>query len=362
MRNVFLNGYTKTDDLALLRIIPAPLLAWYDHAARILPWRERPEAYRVWVSEIMLQQTRVEAVKPYFERFMSALPDVSSLASFPEDQLLKLWQGLGYYNRARNLQKAAKLIVERYGGVLPASYEALLSLPGIGEYTAGAIASIAYNLPVPAVDGNVLRVTARLLASSENIADPHLKKCRAEELKAILPERAGDFNQAMMELGATVCLPNGAPHCTVCPLNDLCRGYQLGVAAQLPVKSKKQARREEKRTVFLLTCKGKLALQRRPGTGLLAKLWELPSAPEHLSEEGARDTLVDWGFEPPALVKLPNAKHIFTHLVWRMVGWAAEVDSPLEPFTWVSAEELASVCTLPHAFKAYFPEIYARIK
>ena len=339
--------------VALLSQIPSPLLAWYDHAARVLPWRELPTAYRVWISEIMLQQTRVEAVKPYFERFIAALPDVSALAEVPEANLLKLWEGLGYYNRARNLQKAARVLVADYGGNLPASYEALLTLPGVGPYTAGAIASIAYNLPVPAVDGNVLRVTARLLGSADDIADPRVKTQREGELRAVLPARAGDFNQALMELGATVCLPNGAPLCERCPLAGLCTARREGLTSELPVKSRAKRRREEERTLFLLTCGGR--------TGLLAGLWELPTVPEKLSLEGARDILFDWGVPAGELTQLPPSKHIFTHLVWRMTAFAAEAHTPVPRFQWITPEELAERCALPHAFKAYFPEIRARL-
>lgn len=345
----------------VLSQISAPLLRWYDRAARVLPWREHPTAYRVWISEIMLQQTRVEAVKPYFERFLAALPDVHALAEVPEPQLLKLWEGLGYYNRARNLQKAARILISEYGGELPASYEALLSLPGIGPYTAGAIASIAYHIPVPAVDGNVLRVTARLLGSAEDIADPKVKARRERELTAVLPERAGDFNQALMELGATVCLPNGAPRCGDCPLAALCTAHREGRTAELPVKSRAKRRREEEHTVFLLTCGGRLALRKRPPKGLLAGLWELPSVPERLSVEGARDVLFDWGIPTGPLVPLPDSKHVFTHLVWRMCAFAAEAESPSPHFCWVTPREFQVSYALPHAFQAYFPEIRARL-
>ena len=272
-----------------LAAIVGPLLEWYGRNARSLPWREEPAPYRVWVSEIMLQQTRVEAVKPYFARFLAELPDVTALASAPEQQLMKLWEGLGYYSRARNLQKAARVMVEQYGGTLPADYDALLKLPGIGPYTAGAVASIAYGIPVPAVDGNVLRVVMRLTAGWEDIADPAVKRAVERRMAAILPkDRPGDFNQAMMELGATVCAPGGEPKCLVCPLNALCEGYRQGVARELPVKAKKKARRIEERTVFLLVCDGELAIRKRADSGLLAGLWELPSVEGKLNPEGAR--------------------------------------------------------------------------
>ena len=203
-------------------IIP-PLLAWYDEAKRILPWRGTKDPYNIWVSEIMLQQTRVEAVKPYYDRFLQALPTVRDLAGAEESYLLKLWEGLGYYNRVRNMQKAAQILVERYGGEMPADAKEILALPGIGSYTMGAIASIAFQIPLPAVDGNVLRILTRLYGDDSDILDPRFKKKTEEALVRIMPkDRPGDVNQAMMELGATVCLPNGMPKCESCPWQDRC--------------------------------------------------------------------------------------------------------------------------------------------
>lgn len=275
------------EDQELLAQLPELLLRWYDQSARVLPWREDPTPYRVWVSEIMLQQTRVEAVRPYYERFLEAFPTVEALAGAPEDRLLKQWEGLGYYNRARNLRRAAQVIVERYGGQVPASFEELRSLPGIGDYTAGAVASIAFQIPVPAVDGNVLRVISRVLCRYDNILDPRVKRRTERELRQVLPQRVGDFNQSLMELGALVCLPGGPPKCLVCPLRQVCRGRAQGVAEELPMKAKAKPRRREDRTVFLLVSReGRLALSRRPDQGLLAGLWELPAAEGALSREG----------------------------------------------------------------------------
>lgn len=226
------------DDQEILAQLPPRLLSWYAGSARVLPWREEPTPYRVWVSEIMLQQTRVEAVKPYYERFLNALPTVEALAQAPEELLLKLWEGLGYYNRVRNLQKGAQVVMERYGGKVPASFEELRSLPGVGDYTAGAVASIAFGIPVPAVDGNVLRVISRVLSRRDNILDPKVKRRVEEEIRAILPPQVGDFNQSLMELGALICLPGGAPKCLLCPLREVCRGFAQGTAPELPVKTK----------------------------------------------------------------------------------------------------------------------------
>ena len=354
--------YREKTDKELLAEIPARLLEWYDSCRRILPWREDPTPYRVWVSEIMLQQTRVEAVKPYYERFLSSLPTVRDLAEAPEEQLLKLWEGLGYYNRVRNLQKGAQQVIKEYGGEIPGSFEKLCALPGVGEYTAGAVASIAFGLPVPAVDGNVLRVFSRLLAREDDIVDPKVKKRMGQEISELIPhDRAGDFNQSLMELGATVCLPNGTPKCEECPLGEFCRAHELGIEESLPKKAAKKARKIEERTVFLLTCRGKIALGRRPEKGLLAGMWELPGAAGKLDETGAAEQVKAWALQARKLKKLPAAKHIFTHVEWRMISWAGEVREEASGFRWADGEELAEKITLPSAFRAYFSEMEQRM-
>ena len=310
-----------------LAAIVEPLLEWYGRNARSLPWREEPAPYRVWVSEIMLQQTRVEAVKPYFARFLTELPDVPALASAPEQQLMKLWEGLGYYSRARNLQKAARVMVEQYGGTLPADYDALLKLPGIGPYTAGAVASIAYGIPVPAVDGNVLRVVMRLTAGWEDIADPAVKRAVERRMAEILPkDRPGDFNQAMMELGATVCVPNGAPLCEECPWSKMCLARAQGRVMDFPVKSKAKARRIEERTVLVIRDGEKVAIRKRPKKGLLAGLYELPNLSGALSAEEVLSYVKEQQFAPLRIEKLADAKHIFSHIEWRMSGYAILVE------------------------------------
>jgi A/G-specific adenine glycosylase len=336
--------------------IVEPLLSWYAAHARVLPWRDNPTPYRVWVSEIMLQQTRVEAVKPYFERFMRELPDVAALAEADWPQLLKLWEGLGYYNRVRNLQEAARIVMREHNGRLPAAYTELIKLPGIGRYTAGAIASIAYGALEPAVDGNVLRVMARLLASPENVSDSKVKHRMADALKQVLPPgQAGDFNQALMELGATICLPNGMPHCDLCPLESRCAAHMQGIATDLPVKSAKRIRRIEERTVFLILCGGKIALRKRPNKGLLAGLWELPNVEGTLTPEDATTVLAEWDLSCAQMEPLPEAKHIFTHIEWRMSGYRIWVETgpPAHGFRWVSRRELQEEIALPSAFKTY---------
>lgn len=344
-----------------LEDIPKPLLAWYDSNRRILPWREEPAPYRVWISEIMLQQTRVEAVKPYFERFMTALPDVESLAKAPEELLLKLWEGLGYYNRVRNLQKAAVRIMTEYGGVMPSAYEELLKLPGIGSYTAGAIASIAFGQPVPAVDGNVLRVISRVGMRGEDILLPAVKKKTEEELLAVMPKRAGDFNQAMMEIGAMVCIPNGAPHCESCPLAEICMAREAGMQGEYPKKSSKRPRSIEEKTILVIRDANKTALHKRPSKGLLAGMYEFPSMSGHRSEKEVLDWLQGVGLKALRVVRLQESRHIFTHKEWHMWGYMIRVDElapkaeSLAAENWVFAEpeETEEKYPVPSAFAAY---------
>ena len=338
--------------------LPKALLDWYDAGARVLPWRSDPQPYHVWLSEIMLQQTRVEAATPYFERFLRELPTIADLASAPEEQLLKLWEGLGYYNRVRNLQKAARVVVDQYGGQLPASFDALLSLPGIGRYSAGAIASIAFGIPVPAVDGNVLRVISRVIESDEPISREETRRRMAAALSALLPkERPGDFNQALMELGAMVCLPNGAPRCERCPLNGFCLAHLHGSVDRFPCKEAKKERRREQRTIFVLLQDGRVGIRRRPARGLLRGLWELPGEEGFLDEAQAQDWLAAQGFSPAGPLRpLGPAKHIFTHLEWQMQGWVVPVTGA-GALCFVTPEQLAEEYCLPSAFRAYADRI-----
>ena len=309
----------------LLNQIASPLLAWYDEYRRVLPWREEVSPYRTWVSEIMLQQTRVQAVLPYFQRFMEAAPDVTALATLPEQRLMALWQGLGYYSRARNLQRAAAVLTERYGGALPCSYGALRALPGIGDYTAGAILSIAYGQAVPAVDGNVLRIASRLTGYEGNVLDGETRKAVREWMAEVMPtDRPGDFNQALMDLGAAVCLPGG-PLCESCPLAGLCTACREGRQASLPVRVKKAGKRREARTVFLLEREGRTALRRRPESGLLAGLWEYPNGLGTLTETEAARQLAEWGLVPLEWRERFQAKHVFTHIVWEMTVYRLAV-------------------------------------
>ncbi|MFR2792892.1 MAG: A/G-specific adenine glycosylase [Eisenbergiella sp.] len=348
----------QTKDGLLNRIAP-PLLAWYDENRRILPWREKPEPYRVWVSEIMLQQTRVEAVKPYFARFMEHLPDVESLAAAEEDELLKLWEGLGYYSRARNLKAAAQQIVEQHGGKMPSEYHDLIKLKGIGSYTAGAISSIAFGHPVPAVDGNVLRVIMRLLADDSDISEASVRKRVEEDLKPVMPkDRPGDFNQALMELGATVCLPNGAPKCAECPWKTFCRAGIEESWQQYPKKAVKKPRTVEYRTILVIRDGHRAVIRRRPNKGLLAGMYEFPSLLGKASLDEVKDWLSAQGVCAVRIEKLPESKHIFTHKEWHMSGYMVLVDG-LEPMhkdaslMFVETQETEEKYPIPSAFSAY---------
>lgn len=343
-----------------LKAMNRPLLAWYDEHARILPWREDPRPYRVWISEIMLQQTRVEAVKPYFHRFLEALPDVEALAQVPEDQLLKLWEGLGYYNRARNLKKAAQIMVCEYEGKLPDSYEELLKLPGIGSYTAGAIASIAYGIPVPAVDGNVLRVISRVLASREDILKQSVKKYMETELLETMPgERASAFNQGLIEIGAIVCVPNGQPKCDQCPLASICMGRKMGLLDSIPYKTPKKPRRIEEKTILLIESGNQIVIQKRPDTGLLASLYEFPNLEGHLTKEEVCQTMEEAEGVCVCIEPLVPAKHIFSHVEWHMIGYRVLVDGSI-PSQWTAVykQEIIDKYPLPNAFSAYTKQIF----
>ena len=335
------------------------LLLWYQQNKRDLPWRHTSDPYRIWLSEIMLQQTRVEAVKPYYARFLDAAPDVEALAALPEERLMKLWEGLGYYSRARNLQKAARVVVESHNGVMPRSYEELLKLPGIGEYTAGAIASIAYGERVPAIDGNVLRVLARVSGSEADIALPETKKEFRGQLARVVPHEAGNFTQSLIELGATVCAPNREPLCEVCPLRECCVAYREKKTDEIPVRSPKKPRRIEERTVFLIRDGDRTALRKRPPKGLLSGLYELPNVEGHLSEEEALAHLRSLGFEPLRIQKIENAKQIFTHIEWHMIAYDVRITPEFDGLHGESGMllvpngELHQRYAIPSAFGAY---------
>ncbi|MCR5654445.1 MAG: A/G-specific adenine glycosylase [Lachnospiraceae bacterium] len=364
--------------------IVSPLLAWYDEDHRDLPWRSEPAPYRVWVSEIMLQQTRVEAVKPYFERFMKELPTIEKLAYANEDTLLKLWEGLGYYNRIRNMQKAARMVCEQYGGNFPDTYDEIVKLPGIGSYTAGAIASICFERPVPAVDGNVMRIVSRLMRYEGDILKESSKKEIREALLPHMPEgESGKFNQAMMELGATVCVPNGAPACERCPWARLCacasrsssgiveaggeaekaKGTKRsGEIAELwreyPKKSGAKKRRIEKKTILILGDRDHVLLHKRPDKGLLAGMYELPAMEGHVAQREILSFIGQLGFHPLRIRHAGDAKHIFSHIEWHMKGYqilleADDIEHAPDGFVFATLEEARTDYAIPSAFAAY---------
>ena len=338
-------------------LLPDALLPWFYGNSRELPWRKTNDPYHIWLSEIMLQQTRVEAVKGYYQRFLEACPTIEALANADDAILHKLWEGLGYYSRVRNLKKAAQQIMSLYGGTFPGEYSQVLALPGIGEYTAGAVCSIAFNQPRAAVDGNVLRLITRLTRDATPIDSPALKKQVRCALEAVYPDRAGDFTQALMELGATLCGPNRKPKCEDCPCRSFCRGYLQGDADAYPVKKAKAARREEKRTVFILHCDGSYALRRRPDTGLLAGLWEFPNISGWYSVEDALREVQKLGIRPKEVLRQVHREHIFTHIRWDLQGIYLETAEQSENLHWLTPEQIVTEAALPTAFRRFWEEI-----
>lgn len=342
-----------------LQQLPTLLLPWFRTHARVLPWRRDREPYHVWLSEIMLQQTRVEAVKPYYLRFLAALPTIRALADCEEPQLLKLWEGLGYYSRARNLSRAAKHIMHQLGGEFPRKFEAIRALPGIGDYTAGAIASICFELPEPAVDGNVLRVITRICADAGCIDDGNVKRRIRTQLKTVYEgaEKRGDLTQALMELGATVCIPSGTPHCADCPCKEICTAHQTHTTTQYPVRREKKTRRIEYYTVFTLECEGRIATAQRPARGLLAGMAELPHLDGNLSaHEALAAAQATWNCHPTELISVTQRVHLFTHIEWHMTCVYLQCAACIPQFQWVTREELASETALPTAFRVCLPD------
>lgn len=343
----------KTTD-SIYKKLPDALLPWYRQNARALPWRQDTEPYHIWISEIMLQQTRVEAVWTYYLRFLEQLPDIHALAEAPESQLLKLWEGLGYYNRARNLQKAACVIESQYNGHFPNQYEDIRALPGIGPYTAGAIASICFNLPYAAVDGNVLRIITRMTENDSPIDRMQTKNEIAAQLEKVYPQNdCGQFTQALMELGATVCTPK-SPKCTICPANNFCRAYAHDTVLRYPVKQPKKEKRLEERTVFLLQYEDKYALTKRTESGLLSGLWQLPNVPEKMDAAQALHTADAFGVQPVELYQEIHREHIFTHIKWQMTCYSIRCARASSDFTWATAQEIQTTYALPTAFRIFF--------
>lgn len=333
-----------------MKRVVKPLLDWYQENKRALPWREDNNPYHIWISEVMLQQTRIEAVIPYYKRFMKELPTILDLAQVEEDRLLKLWEGLGYYNRARNLKKAACEIVSKYHGIFPNDYEKICALPGIGEYTASAIASICFSLKEVTVDGNVLRVYMRLKNSNENIDLLSVRKKVRKNLMEIIPEAAGNFNQALMELGEVICLANGIPKCTICPLQEFCQARKKHTYLSIPVRKQKIQKKSQKYTVLLFICKDKIALHKRGEEGLLKNLWEFPNITGKYTKEEIIQYLKDCAIKIESITQSVSYTHIFTHVKWQMESYMIKTKEESKEYIWKSLKEIKEECAIPSAF------------
>lgn len=337
-------------EIELMKKMREPIIEWYQKNKRDLPWRKEKNPYYIWLSEIMLQQTRIEAVKQYYERFLKQIPTIIDLANIEEEKLLKLWEGLGYYNRARNLKKAAKIMQEKYNGQMPKTYQELVELPGIGEYTAGAISSIAYDEKVPAVDGNVLRVVSRVIGSKKDVLEGKTKKEFTEKLQAIMPEQAGDFNEGLMELGELVCIPNGEPLCEKCPLQKICIAKNENLTSIIPVRNQKVKRKKENITVFLLETEGEFAIRKRSKTGLLANMYEFPNSNQKITKKEIEKVLQNWGLTSTKIEKIGSHHHVFSHIEWDMIGYKIRVNSKNQEFLWAKKEEILERYPIPGAF------------
>ena len=348
----FVVQWCPVEDVMNEKNFTRSILSWYDAGHRDLPWRHTNDPYRIWVSEIMLQQTRAETVVSYYDRFLKKYPTVRDLADADEAELLKAWEGLGYYSRARSLQKAAKVIVSEHAGNLPASVESLKALPGIGDYTSGAIASIAFGIPAAAVDGNVERVICRYYAIEDEVGTPAVRRQVFDLAQALVPfDRPGAFANAMMEMGATLCTPRN-PACLLCPVRESCAGYAKGVAGQLPNKKKKKPQRVEKRAVLLIFCGDRVLIKKRE-EALLGGLYVFPDVlgendPQKLCEY-VKNLSIRCAYD----ARLGGAKHVFTHIIWEMEIHAMEAENMAEVpgGRWVTAKELSAL-PLPTAVKA----------
>lgn len=334
--------------------ITKSLLNWYDESKRDLPWRHTNDPYAVWISEIMAQQTRIAYLLSYYERFMSRFPTVQSLAEACEDDVLKAWEGLGYYARARNLQKAAQKVMANFNGLLPRTKEEMLTLPGIGDYTAGAILSIAYGIPIPAVDGNVLRVYARLENADDDILMPQTKKLAAAFVEALMPsERAGCFTQAVMELGALICLPKN-PDCTACPVTAFCRARACCRQQELPKKTAKKPPKELPKTVFIIrNADGGILIRQRTET-LLSGLWEFYLTDSAMAKAEAKRHIEGLGFSVKSMKSMGEAKHVFTHQIWHMTGYDCVVIGDFLPdgYRWMQKKDIKKLA-FPTAIRFY---------
>lgn len=346
------------NEMNIIKKLPDTLLPWYRQNARVLPWRSDRNPYHVWVSEIMLQQTRVEAVIGYYTRFLSALPDIKALAEAEEDVLLKLWEGLGYYNRVRNLQKAAREIMQKHNGLFPCDYEAIRALPGIGAYTAGAVSSICFEMPRAAVDGNVLRILSRMTAYDKPVDTEETKKAFAEKLEKVYPTDAcGDFTQALMELGACICTPK-SPNCTACPAHTFCLAKKQNQTTDFPIRLPKREKKLQKLSVFLLECDGRFALTQRDRSGLLSGLWQLPNTQIVFeNDEAALQATPLEGTNPVRLLRAMDKEHIFTHIKWEMRCYHILCSSESPAYIWATPAEIQKNYALPTAFRMFLQDL-----
>ncbi len=336
----------------LPKTLPDIVIDWFSKNARDLPFRKTKEPYKIWISEIMLQQTRVTAMLGYYEQFLSTFPTIQSLANADDDVLHKCWEGLGYYNRAKNLKRAAQRIMDDFGGVFPEDFNDILSLPGIGTYTAGAVASICFNQPIPAIDGNVLRVILRVIGSFDPIDSPSTKEAVFSALEAVYPNvQPGNFTEGLMEIGAQLCLPHGEPKCTDCPLLGFCTAASNSETSKIPVKNPKKERSKTDMTVFLIHTKNRIAIQKRSRNGLLSGLWEFPNCDRHLSIAEAREKLKEWGIQLDSIQKGKDYRHQFTHVEWNMNSYIIEAAKENNAFKYVSEDELNADHALPTAFR-----------
>lgn len=338
------------EEIELIKKMTNPVIKWYQQNKRDLPWRKEKNPYHIWLSEIMLQQTRIEAVKQYYERFLEQIPNIQVLAEVEEQKLLKLWEGLGYYNRARNLKKSAQIIQEKYNGEMPKTYQELVQLPGIGEYTAGAISSIAYDEKVPAVDGNVLRVVSRVIGSKRDVLERTTKREMTQKLQEIMPKQAGDFNEGLMELGELICVPNGEPLCEKCPLKEICVAKNKNLTSYIPVRNQKVKRKKEEKTVFLLEFGGEIAIRKREETGLLANMYEFPNIDKKINKKEIETVLQNWSLTVKRMKKIGTHHHVFSHIEWDMTGYKIEVNKKNKIFTWIKKEDILEKYPIPGAF------------
>ena len=335
------------------------IVNWYEQNKRFLPWRESQTPYHVWISEIMLQQTRIEAVKKYYQRFIQEIPDIQTLANVDDDKLLKLWEGLGYYSRAKNLKKAAMQIMNEYQGTFPTTYVEILKLPGIGEYTASAIASICFGEKQITIDGNVLRIYARINNDNRPIDDIRVKNNIREELLKIVPDASGSFNQGLMEIGETICLPKGEPKCHICPLKEICEANHKRTYQSLPVKLPKKEKKEEYYTIILFHFQEKYAIYKRSNETLLNNLWSFPTITSNKSALELKEYLKENKIAYKRIIPSITNCHIFTHKKWQMISYLVELESinNLENYQFASLEELIKNYCIPSAYQPFLKEL-----